>query len=1248
MRKNMAKWLVRIALAVPTTILLVLLLIGGLLLTHPGLQLTLWAAQKALPQLSVGESQGALMTSFRLSQVEFVDPSLYIDLKANEIELDLDVECLFAPEVCVDKLRIDGLDFALSDVAASEAPVEETPPLKEFSLPLPVSVKAIEFADIKLDILGTQVSWQQFTSAVAMQGRVLTLSQTLWQDIQLSIAASEAAPSSNDTAASPSPIELPEVWIPLDVNVEKIDVRDFELTGESGVIVNHLGLSAKAVGNHVAIKQLKLVMPEVDADLRGNIDLLADYPLDAKLNARLKQGELAGQSLALTTAGSVAKLNLDASFDGVIQALLTGDIQPLDPDLPFDATLSQGSLQWPLSGSSDYQAQVEKLSLKGSLSGYQVDAKLAAQGEAIPDVDLQLSGQGDLNYIDLKLLKLGTLGGQIIGEASAHWKDQVRWQASIGLEDIQPGLQWPDLPGQLSGSLTTSGHLTAQGGWYVELPLLSLQGELRDYPLTLNGELIAQDPRGNGEFQLVSDSLNIAHGPNTIFASGTLDKNWQLDLELNLPDFAKSVPDLRGRMQGEVKLRGELEQPDILLDIAVNDTEWQQEASLQQLLLKGRVQPLPVPQGDLSLSATQLRYQDQLIDSVALDFKGHEQEHQLTLDLLSELASASLKLTGSLQQQPQLRWQGALERAKLTSEQGSWQLANRTALAFDGETNQVSVQAHCWTQSGSKLCLSQDIEVGESGEAELALSGFDFEQIKMFMPKQTELTGSADGQVWAKWAPESKPQASVKLELAKGQVVQKLDAPLTLGWENIALQAELKEDFLKASWLFDLTDNGDIQGQASVKQVLLDSRSIDGKLKISDINLAMLQPLLGEFSKVDANIHSDLTYSGPVLHPQLHGDFTVDRLVAKGEVTPIDVDEGKLVVAFSGYQAKLDALLKTPDGELSIDGQGDWQDLKAWSTQARVYAEELNINLPPMVQLKVKPDMTISANPEVAKIEGDIALPWGRINIQQLPPSAIAVSSDEIMLDENYQVIERESALPMNIETNINISMGDDFKLSAFGLEGGLKGNLKVSQKGKGPYVLGEVNIIEGTYRSFGQDLQIKQGKILMNGPVDMPYVAIEAIRNPDNTRDDVTAGIRVNGPATEPVVTLFSDPEMPQANKLSYLLRGQNIDAETGGNMMTTTLIGLSLAKSGKVVGEIGQAFGVQDLQLDTAGSGDDSQVTVSGYILPGLQVKYGVGIFNSLGEFTVRYRLMTDLYVEAISGVTSAVDLLYQFEFD
>lgn len=97
----------------------------------------------------------------------------------------------------------------------------------------------------------------------------------------------------------------------------------------------------------------------------------------------------------------------------------------------------------------------------------------------------------------------------------------------------------------------------------------------------------------------------------------------------------------------------------------------------------------------------------------------------------------------------------------------------------------------------------------------------------------------------------------------------------------------------------------------------------------------------------------------------------------------------------------------------------------------------------------------------------------------------------------------------------------------------------------------------------------------------------------------------------------------------------------------MTSMLVGMGVAQSGKLVGKIGEAFGVSNLALDTQGVGDSSQVVVSGYVTKDLQVKYGVGIFDSLATLTLRYRLMPRLYLEAVSGIDQALDVLYQFEF-
>ena len=79
----------------------------------------------------------------------------------------------------------------------------------------------------------------------------------------------------------------------------------------------------------------------------------------------------------------------------------------------------------------------------------------------------------------------------------------------------------------------------------------------------------------------------------------------------------------------------------------------------------------------------------------------------------------------------------------------------------------------------------------------------------------------------------------------------------------------------------------------------------------------------------------------------------------------------------------------------------------------------------------------------------------------------------------------------------------------------------------------------------------------------------------------------------------------------------------------------------------DLGDAIGLTDFGIDTEGAGDSSQVVVSAYVLPGLKVKYGVGLFDSLATLTLRYRLLPRLYLEAASGVDQALNVLYQFEF-
>lgn len=197
--------------------------------------------------------------------------------------------------------------------------------------------------------------------------------------------------------------------------------------------------------------------------------------------------------------------------------------------------------------------------------------------------------------------------------------------------------------------------------------------------------------------------------------------------------------------------------------------------------------------------------------------------------------------------------------------------------------------------------------------------------------------------------------------------------------------------------------------------------------------------------------------------------------------------------------------------------------------------------------------------------------------------------------------------------------------------------------------LLGQINVPMGRFRAYGQDLVIQSGQILFSGPMTNPTLRLEAIRNPENTADGVTAGIRVTGTAESPQVTLFSTPQLSEQETLSYLIRGEGLGSEEGSSasMMTSMLIGVGTSQGSGILSEVGDAVGLRGLGVDTTGTGDSQQVVVSAYVLPGLQVKYGVGIFDSLATLTLRYRLMPRLYLEAVSGVEQALDLLYRFEF-
>ncbi|MGL5992449.1 MAG: translocation/assembly module TamB domain-containing protein, partial [Aeromonas sobria] len=343
-----------------------------------------------------------------------------------------------------------------------------------------------------------------------------------------------------------------------------------------------------------------------------------------------------------------------------------------------------------------------------------------------------------------------------------------------------------------------------------------------------------------------------------------------------------------------------------------------------------------------------------------------------------------------------------------------------------------------------------------------------------------------------------------------------------------------------------------------------------------------------------------------------------------------------------GNRAELDGSMLVGKGPLALGGWLSWAKMPV-SGSLTIQGKDLEAQYPGMGRVRVSPDIAVSLGEET-RITGQVDIPWARILVKSLPDSAVAVSDDVTVVYDDLPPVPQQASLPLAMK--VAIRLGSDVKIDAMGLKTDVSGGINLRQDPEKPLAgNGQLVLTNGRFKAYGQNLIIKEGRILFSGPLDRPFLNIEANRDPATIEGQVTVGVRVTGPASKPEITVYSEPQMAQSEQLSYLLRGKGLQTggEDGG--FNGLLVAGAVSQANGVVSSIGESLGMSDVSLDTAGSGDNTQVTLSAYLLPGLQFQYGVGVFSPIAEFKLRYEVLPRLYLQAMSGVAQAVDIFYRF---
>ncbi|AUU89065.1 autotransporter assembly complex protein TamB [Enterobacteriaceae bacterium ENNIH3] len=1253
----------KISLGVLVFILLVLGTVIFLVGTTSGLHLLFKAANRWVPGLEIGQVTGG-WRDLSLKNIRYDQPGIAVN--AGEFHLAVKLGCLRDSSLCVNDISLKDINVVIdTKKMPPAAPVkeEDNGPLN-LSTPYPITLSRVALNNVNINIDDTTVSVMNFSSALNWEEKNLTLKPTSLSG--LLIALPKVAKVAQEQVVepkveNPKPDELPlgeslkqlfakpllsqmtDVHLPLNLNIEEFRGEQLRLTGDTDITVSNMLLKVSSIDGNMKLDAFDIDSNQGTLNATGTATLRDNWPVDITLNSTLNVDPMKGEKVKLKVGGEVRKqLEFGVNLSGPVDIVLRGQTQLAEAGLPLNLDITSEQLYWPFTGEKQYQADDLKLKLTGKMTDYTLSFRTAVKGQDVPPATITLDGKGNEQQISIDKLSVAALEGKTELKALLDWQQAISWRGELTLDGINTAKTFPDWPAKLNGLAKMRGSLYG-GTWQLDIPELKLAGNVKQNKVSVDGQL-----KGNSYMQWTIPGLHLELGRNKADVKGELGvKDLNLDANIDAPGLDNALPGLGGTAKGLVNIRGTVDAPQVMADITASNLRWQ-ALRVARVLVKGDVKSTDQLAGTMNVRVERLSQPGVNISLATLAAKGSEKQHELELRVQGEPVAGQLKLAGSFDRNEQ-RWKGTLSDTRFTTPVGPVALNREIALDYRNQEQKISIGPHCWTNPNAELCVPQTIDAGAQGRAVVNLNRFDLAMLKPFMPDTTQASGTFSGKADVSWdaSKEGLPQGEVTLSGRNVKVTQVVnDAPLPVAFETLNLNAKLQNNRADLGWLIRLTNNGQFDGQVQVTDPQ-GRRNLGGNVNIRNFSLAMANAIFTRGEKVAGTLNANLRLGGNLQSPQLFGQMQLNGVDVEGNFMPFDMQPSQLAMNFNGTTSTLQGVVRTQRGQINLSGDADWSQINNWRARVAAQGNKVRITVPPMVRLDVSPDLVFEATPTLFTLDGRVDVPWARIVVHDLPESAVGTSSDEVMLNADLKPEKPKSAaIPIN--SNLIVHVGNNVRMDAFGLKARLTGDLKVTQDQQGLGLNGQINIPEGRYHAYGQDLIVRKGELIFSGPVDQPLLNIEAIRNPDATENDVTAGVRITGTADEPKAEIFSDPAMSQQEALSYLLRGQGLESgQSDSAAMTSALVGLGVAQSGQVVGKIGETFGVSNLALDTEGVGDSSQVVVSGYVLPGLQVKYGVGIFDSLATLTLRYRLMPKLYLEAVSGLDQALDLLYQFEF-
>ncbi|MBV4536555.1 translocation/assembly module TamB domain-containing protein [Pseudomonas urmiensis] len=1209
-------------------VLLITLVLGLVLGTQAGSRWVLGL----VPGLEVSDFEGRLGANWQASRLNWVEGGSRVEVLAPQLAWS--PACLLRATLCIDRLQAERVDmaFAPSEVPADSGPIQ----LPGLRLPLAIELGEVKLGQLRLDgsdLLGDL----QLAAHWTANGLRIDSLQVQREDLHLSLQG-DLLPEGDWPLQLNGSVQLPavegqawqlaltakgELQKTLNLDATSSGYLNAHLTGELQALAEHLPAKLsirsdafKPAGSLPDTLQLNQLRLDASGDLRKG------YQLTGSANLPAEQGPI-----ALALAGQVdakgaqlAALDLTASETQRVKLQANADWQQ---GLVADAQIDWVDFPWlrlyPLQEAPQVTLKRFNAQVNYRDGNYQGAFKGDLDGPA-GAFNLASPFEGDLTQVRLPQLALSAGQGKAAGSVAVRFADTLAWDVDLQLSALDPAYWLAELPGTLAGPLRTKGELNNQ-----QLQLqaqLDLKGRLRGQPAVLKAEA-----QGAGESWTLG-TLAVQLGDNRINGSGSLQQRLAGRIDLDLPRLGQLWPRLQGQVKGRLDLAGTLAAPQGTLTLQGQQLA-QADNRLQRLDLDARLDS--AQRAQISLKAGNIRLGDTSLGNLDVAGKGDIRQQAVTLALNGPQLKLDLAADGQLAKGD---WRGRLASGRIQAGGQDWQLQAPARLQRLAN-GQLDFGAHCWRAGQASLC-GEDQRLAPEPRLRYHLKQFPIESLAQWLPKDFAWQGQLNADINLD-IPASGPKGSIRVDASGGTLrVRDGERWLDFPYQVLRLDSTLNPRRVDTVLNF----RGERLGELALStrlDPLGKNKPLSGDFRLSGLDLSIARPFVPMVERLAGQLNGSGRLSGSLLAPQVNGNLALTGGEVSGAELPVSLEDLSLQALIAGEQVQLQGGWRSgAAGRGQLSGNLTWG--QALNMDLRLQGQQLPVTVEPYAALEVAPDLTIRLAGEKLAITGKVHVPKGKITVRELPPSTVKVSDDTVIIGHQTE----QGAPPMAVAMDIDVEVGrEKLSFSGFGLTANLLGHVHI---GDNMDTRGELSLADGRYRAYGQRLTIRRARLLFAGPIDQPYLDIEAIRQVD----DVIAGIRLSGSAEQPTTQVFSEPAMSQEQALSYLILGRPL-GNTGedNNMLAQAALGLGLAGSAGITGSLASGLGIEDFQLDTEGSGNSTSVVASGNLTERLSLRYGVGVFEPANTIALRYKLSKKVYLEAASGLASSLDIFYKRDF-